>query len=47
VFVAMKGNYPHDELAVLPPSFRVDRVEPVQVPELNAQRHVVLIRKAD
>ena len=47
VFVAMKGNYPHDELTAIPPSFRVDGVEPVLVPELNAQRHVVLIRKAD
>jgi 16S rRNA (guanine527-N7)-methyltransferase len=46
VFVAMKGNYPEDELGAVPPSFRIDGVEPVQVPELNAQRHVVLIRRA-
>lgn len=46
VFVAMKGSYPQDELAAVPASFRIESVEPVQVPQLDAQRHVVLIRRA-
>jgi len=45
VFVAMKGNYPEDEMAAVPHSFRIEGVEPVHVPDLNAQRHVVLIRR--
>lgn len=45
LFLAMKGNYPHDELAAVPPQFRVDRVESVQVPGLDAQRHVVCLTK--
>ncbi|MBI3775814.1 MAG: 16S rRNA (guanine(527)-N(7))-methyltransferase RsmG [Gammaproteobacteria bacterium] len=45
VFVAMKGNYPQNELDAMPPQFRVDRVELVQVPGLDAQRHVVCLTK--
>lgn len=45
VFVAMKGNYPQDELMAVPPRFKVNRVEPVQVPGLDAQRHVVCLTK--
>ena len=45
VFVAMKGNYPHDELLAVPQEFSVDRVEAVQVPGLDAQRHVVCLTK--
>ena len=45
VFVAMKGIYPHDELLAVPPEFKVDRVAAVQVPGLDAQRHVVCLTK--
>lgn len=45
VCVAMKGNYPQDELLAVPPRFRVDRVEAVQVPGLDAKRHVVCLTK--
>lgn len=45
VFVAMKGNYPQDELVAVPPRFKVNRVEPVQVPGLDAKRHVVCLTK--
>ena len=45
VFVAMKGIYPHDELLAVPPKFKADRVAAVQVPGLDAQRHVVCLTK--
>ncbi len=45
VFVAMKGNYPQDELAAVPPQFKVERVESLQVPGLDAQRHAVCLTK--
>ena len=45
VFVAMKGNCPQDELVAVPPRFKVNRVEPVQVPGLDAKRHVVCLTK--
>jgi 16S rRNA (guanine527-N7)-methyltransferase len=34
---------PQDELAALPPGFRVEAVEPLGVPGLDAERHVVII----
>lgn len=45
VFLAMKGNYPQDELAAVPEQFKVVRVESVLVPGLDAQRHVVCLTK--
>ncbi len=45
VFVAMKGNYPQDELMAVPSQFKVDCVAAVQVPGLDAQRHVVCLTK--
>lgn len=44
VFVAMKGIYPREELAALPAQFHVERVEPLNVPGLNAERHAVLLK---
>jgi len=46
VLAAMKGVYPHEEIAQLPASWRPDRVVPLAVPGLTAQRHLVLIRPA-
>lgn len=40
-FLAMKGAYPHQELAALPEGVRVRGVHPLQVPGLDAERHVV------
>jgi 16S rRNA (guanine527-N7)-methyltransferase len=40
----MKGLYPDEELAQLPPQIRVDQVIPLQVPGLRAARHLVLMR---
>lgn len=44
VMAAMKGLYPHEELAALPNTARVEQVIPVKVPGLDAARHLVLIR---
>ena len=40
---AMKGVYPHEELAQIPPAFTLNRVVPLKVPGLNAERHLVLL----
>lgn len=45
VLVAMKGVYPHEELAQLPPGVRLDRVVALRVPGLDAGRHLVLLRR--
>lgn len=39
--LAMKGVFPDDELARLPPSYAVVGVYPLRVPDLNAERHLV------
>jgi 16S rRNA (guanine(527)-N(7))-methyltransferase GidB len=44
VLAAMKGLYPHEELAALPSDVTVEQVFPVKVPGLEAERHLVLIR---
>jgi 16S rRNA (guanine527-N7)-methyltransferase len=44
VLAAMKGLYPHEELAALPGDVTVEKVFPVKVPGLEAERHLVLIR---
>ncbi|MEO5654909.1 MAG: 16S rRNA (guanine(527)-N(7))-methyltransferase RsmG [Nitrosospira sp.] len=43
--VAMKGVYPHEELAQLPAQFMVEKILPVTVPGLEAERHLVWIRQ--
>ena len=45
LWMAMKGKYPADELAVLPATVDVFHVEQLQVPGLNAERCVVWMRK--
>ena len=40
---AMKGVYPHAELGRLPAGFRVKQVVKLDVPELDAERHLVLV----
>ncbi len=39
--LAMKGTYPQEELAVLPPGYRVAGAYRLQVPGLDAERHLV------
>ena len=43
VVVAMKGVYPDEELAQLPPDFKLHRTLPLTVPGLPAERHLVLL----
>ena len=44
--LAMKGLHPYEEIARLPATHRVDRVVPVRVPGLDAERHLVFLRRA-
>jgi 16S rRNA (guanine527-N7)-methyltransferase len=43
VILAMKGEYPGAELLNVPPGFEVEGVYPLQVPGLEAQRHLVRV----
>jgi len=45
--LAMKGIYPHQEIAALPAGWTVGKVHPLQVPGLEGERHLVEVRKAD
>lgn len=45
-YAAMKGVYPQDEVARLPAGFVVSDVVPLQVPGLDAERHLLTIRAA-
>ena len=44
VIAAMKGVYPHEELALLPSSYRLQNVLPLEIPGLSAKRHLVLMQ---
>jgi 16S rRNA (guanine527-N7)-methyltransferase len=44
--VAMKGRYPADEIAALPRSWRMSAGGRVQVPGLDAERHIVVLERA-
>jgi 16S rRNA (guanine527-N7)-methyltransferase len=46
-FIALKGLRPDAEIARLPVGWRVTAVQPLQVPGLNAERHLVLIEKTE
>jgi 16S rRNA (guanine527-N7)-methyltransferase len=43
VIAAMKGVHPHDEIERLPAGFRVREVLRLEVPLLDAERHLVLV----
>lgn len=45
--VAMKGVLPDDEIAALPPDVRVTGTPALDVPGLDAQRHLVIMRHED
>ena len=42
-FLAMKGIYPQEELAAMPPGYTVREVPALVVPGLPAERHVAII----
>lgn len=45
-YIALKGVLPEEEIARLPVGWKVDEVIPVHVAGLDAQRHLIIIRKA-
>jgi 16S rRNA (guanine527-N7)-methyltransferase len=46
VVVAMKGIYPHEELAQVPKDFQLCSVVSLKVPGLDAERHAALLQPA-
>jgi 16S rRNA (guanine527-N7)-methyltransferase len=46
ILAAMKGVHPFEEIERLPQGFTVQQVIPLRVPGLDAERHLVLVRKA-
>jgi 16S rRNA (guanine527-N7)-methyltransferase len=46
VVVAMKGSYPHEELAQVPKDFQLCSVVSLKVPGLDAERHAALLQPA-
>jgi 16S rRNA (guanine527-N7)-methyltransferase len=44
-WLAMKGKYPQDELIALPPTVDVVEVSRLQVPEVEGERHIVVMAK--
>ena len=44
-WAVMKGVYPAAEIDRLPDSVCVERVDKIRVPQLNAERHMVILRK--
>ncbi|EBF0276450.1 16S rRNA (guanine(527)-N(7))-methyltransferase RsmG [Salmonella enterica] len=43
-FYALKGQLPEDEIASLPDEFSVEFVEKLRVPQLEGERHLVIIK---
>lgn len=46
-WLAMKGVWPQDEIARLPESARVDAVHRLSVPDVDGERHLVVLKRAD
>lgn len=44
-FLAMKGTHPQEEIEKLPENWQVTGVKPLEVPELKAQRHLIVIER--
>jgi len=44
--VAMKGVFPDEEIALLPPAFRVVASPALTVPGLDAERHLIVMERA-
>lgn len=44
-FLAMKGVYPEDELAHLPDTVTVQSIQPLSVPTIDAERHMVIMTR--
>lgn len=46
VVLAMKGIYPHEEIAQLPPAANLREVKTLTIPGVDAQRHLVVLESA-
>jgi 16S rRNA (guanine527-N7)-methyltransferase len=46
-FIAMKGVFPAEEMAGLPAGWKVAQVQALQVPGLDAERHLVIIEEEE
>jgi len=44
-FYAMKGVHPEQEIARLPKEWENRKITPLQVPNLNVERHLVVIKR--
>jgi 16S rRNA (guanine527-N7)-methyltransferase len=44
VMIAMKGLHPGDEIAQLPSSWKVEKTLRLEIPQLDASRHLVFLR---
>lgn len=45
-FLALKGQFPHSEIEEVSDHFQVIEVQPLEVPDLVGERHLVTIKKA-
>ena len=45
VFLALKGLYPQDELTALPAGFTLVSSHRLDVPQLDAERHLIIVKK--
>jgi len=45
-YIALKGVAPKDEQERLPAEWKVDKVEPLDVPRLGAERHLIFIKRS-
>lgn len=43
--LAMKGNYPDDEIAALPPHWQLQAAHALQVPDEPGQRHLIILSR--
>ena len=43
-WIALKGVYPHEEIALLPGDVKVTGVDHLKVPGLEAERHLVHVK---
>ncbi|MCQ3829959.1 16S rRNA (guanine(527)-N(7))-methyltransferase RsmG [Microbulbifer elongatus] len=46
-FYAMKGKIPEDELSALPKGIKVEQLHPLRVPGCDAERHLIVLQRAD
>lgn len=44
-FIALKGQYPSDEIASLPNQIKFEKDISLNVPELHAERHLIILKK--